>query len=463
MRINPLIAVGIPTWGKVSIAWARAYRHLGGPLGSTMVELEPVVGKPIAEARNNLMQQAIAAKCDFLFMLGDDNLPSGDTIINMVRRMWEHPEIDLLTGVYWTKAWPTFPYIWRGLQRGPYLDWKMGEFIEVDYAGCDCLLIRLSDDVKALGPEWFSTSWYWEPEQAGPSELATEDFFFYTKARKAGIKLWCDTSVQCLHEDRNSGMIFGLTTQMPQAGSEYDPGLPDGETDIAPLIKVADIGCGTEHPFFGHVDTVKIVRFDGDTQVQPDYRCDIRHLPVPDQSFDVVHSRHVLEHFGRDEVMKVLEEWTRILRVGGEFRISVPNIIFAMQQILEMEAETIEPHYYPWWQLYGQQATEYDYHKNGFTPRRLKALLERLGIFENIEVTEGDEGQNLYAKATKVSHPVPYSITPEWDVIAEQEKIEISGLTPLVPAPTHINGTTIDTLSSYSIGELIQEQSKIQV
>lgn len=427
-KINPLVAIGIPTWGKVSVNWARSYRHLGGPLGSNMIELMPVVGKPIAEARNDLMEAAFAEKADFLFMLGDDVLPVQDTLIRGLQRMWDDPSLTLLTGVYWTKGWPSQPYLWRGQQRGPYQDWKYGEFFEVDYAGCDCLLIRLTDEIKALGPEWFSTSWKWNAED-GPGLLATEDFYFYTKARKAGIKLWCDSYLQCIHEDRNSGQQFALTTEMPQySGTLLDIGV-EAKTEEAPLVKLADIGAGFEAPFFGTAEQVKVFRFDANEASEPDYRCDIRRLPVPDQSFDVVHSRHVLEHFGRAETFKVLKEWTRILRIGGEFRIGVPNLRHALTQILMMDEGYVPVDPYPWWQLYGSQSDEYDFHKNGFTVKRVQMLLEELGIFEDIVVTTVNDDLNIYATARKVRHMEPQALLPDWDVIAKQEGITVDGLT----------------------------------
>ncbi|KKL11137.1 hypothetical protein LCGC14_2548840, partial [marine sediment metagenome] len=316
-KIDPLIALAIPTWGKVSIAWASAMRHIGGPLGANTVELAPVIGKPIAEARNELMEAAINNNCDYILFVGDDVLLPPDTLNRLLQRTWDNPDVHLVTGMYWTKTWPTQPYIWRGIQRGPYLNWKHGEFFELDYAGCDCLLIRLTPEMKALGPDWFSTEWTWEGGKEAPTLLATEDFFFYTKTRKAGMQLWCDSNVQCIHEDRNSGEQFALTTDMPQYTDGKEPELPDAETDAAPLVKIAELGVGIASPFFGHADRVKLVRFDGNEKVNPDYRCDLRHLPAGDQSFDIVHSRHVLEHFGRAEVMKVLKEWTRILRVDG--------------------------------------------------------------------------------------------------------------------------------------------------
>ncbi len=427
-KINPLIALAIPTWGKVSITWAHAMRHVGGPLGSNMVDLAPVIGKPIADARNQLMREAIENKCDFVFFVGDDVLLRPDALNSLLQRLWDHEGIAMVTGMYWTKTFPTQPYIWRGIQRGPYLDWKHGEFFEVDYAGCDCLLIRLSPEMKDLGPEWFSTDWVWE-EKDQLALLSTEDFFFYTKARKAGLKIWCDTTVQCGHEDRNTSQQFGLTTEMPQWGLP-EPDLPDAETDTAPLVKLADVGAGFESPYFGRPDRVKIVRFDSNEDTHPDYRCDIRHMPVEDESFDVVFSRHVLEHFGRDEVVKALKEWVRILRVGGEFRMFVPNIIGAMRDIIFMEEEQIPVDPYPFWQLYGRQAFPGDFHFNGFTPKRVKLLVERVGVFEDIEVTTDDgpyKDYNVYVKATKVRHVGPHALLPEWDEIEKQEGVVMAG------------------------------------
>ncbi|MCH7636482.1 MAG: glycosyltransferase family 2 protein, partial [Proteobacteria bacterium] len=105
MKINPLIALAIPTWGKVSITWAFAMRHVGGPLGANTVDLAPVVGKPIAEARNELMKEAVRNNCDFIFFLGDDVIVMANTLTNLLQRMWDNEDIDMVSGMYWTKTW----------------------------------------------------------------------------------------------------------------------------------------------------------------------------------------------------------------------------------------------------------------------------------------------------------------------------------------------------------------------
>jgi ubiquinone/menaquinone biosynthesis C-methylase UbiE len=53
-----------------------------------------------------------------------------------------------------------------------------------------------------------------------------------------------------------------------------------------------------------------------------DYVCDITNLPVPDESFDVVICSEVLEHV--PEPIKVIKEFSRILRQGGRLFLTAP-------------------------------------------------------------------------------------------------------------------------------------------
>ena len=42
-------------------------------------------------------------------------------------------------------------------------------------------------------------------------------------------------------------------------------------------------------------------------------------------TFDLVYASHILEHFKKKQVLKVLVEWVRVLKPGGVLRISVPS------------------------------------------------------------------------------------------------------------------------------------------
>ncbi len=53
-----------------------------------------------------------------------------------------------------------------------------------------------------------------------------------------------------------------------------------------------------------------------------DYICDITDIPVPDKSFDVIICTEVLEHV--PEPIRVIKEFSRIIRPGGKLFISAP-------------------------------------------------------------------------------------------------------------------------------------------
>ena len=53
-----------------------------------------------------------------------------------------------------------------------------------------------------------------------------------------------------------------------------------------------------------------------------DYVCDITNIPVQDSSFDVIICTEVLEHV--PEPIKVIKEFSRIIRPGGKVFISAP-------------------------------------------------------------------------------------------------------------------------------------------
>ena len=60
--VRPLVATGVPTFGSVSISWAEMYKAIQYPLGCSALDI-PVVGKHVADARNEIVQKALDAKC----------------------------------------------------------------------------------------------------------------------------------------------------------------------------------------------------------------------------------------------------------------------------------------------------------------------------------------------------------------------------------------------------------------
>lgn len=407
-KINPLILVGTPTLEPrpLSWEWMDYFASLQFPLGASISKIR-IHDRDVAVARNEIVQSALNMNADFVLMIGDDNLPPA----NLFSLLHRHREM-MVTGVYWQKCYPTHPYLWDGLLKGHYEDWKVGEYFPVDFAGCDALLVN-TEVFRKIEPPWFSRDWTFAPDQM-VSPILTEDFYFYTKARKAGFRLFCDTAAQLDHQDRATGIRFGLERGMPQ----WDIKAPHPSTE--PALMVADIGAGFSTPWFGSKSTVR--RYDQDERCRPDVRCDIRHIPEPDQTFDVVHSRHVLEHFMWDEAPDLIKEWIRILKVGGEIRINIPNLAFAARRIIEADSDpNVDVGLYPLWQVYGRQdGSDGEVHRNGFTQHGLKRLLELCGLDRISVQVSGDYGENLDAVGTKLAHPEIYRLSTVWDEIIEQ-------------------------------------------
>jgi SAM-dependent methyltransferase len=414
MKLGTRVVMGVPTLrsNPRTPAWIDAMAGLQMPLGSSLGRAW-MHDAPIAEARNALAKQALEQGAEWLFFLGDDVLPPANALLMLLDKAGrEYPDdrgrmvrADMVTGVYWTKSYPPEPYLWQGLLKGSHREWKAGEFFPVDLAGCDCLLIS-ADVLRGVPEPWFSTEWAWEAGQR-PSSIATEDFYFFTKARKHGYRLFADTAVQCMHEDRATGYLFGIEDDMPQARGVLDLG--EAET------LVAELGAGMEAAWWG--SNARVMRFDIRPELRPDVRCDLR--AIPEQlfgKFDVVHARHVLEHFGRYEVQALVAHWARLLKPGGKLVIRVPNVAHAMRRLLAGER-----HHYDWAQLYGGQRYEHDFHRSGFDARSLGALLRSVPALGGVEVTEEQDGLNLCGAAVLKREPVPEVLADWWEEIAAQE------------------------------------------
>lgn len=475
--------------------WAHATSGIGGGLAVTMIRLS-VRNREVGQAKEKLVEQALAHNVKFLFFIDDDVLVPGDALMKMIQRWRQDPEkYAIQNGVYWSKSEPPQPLIFKGSFEGSYWNWKVGDLIEADGAGAGCTFIA-ADVFKKLPKPWFSTHYnyddpravlddqLWQKEdelgqlirqksvltkdqekrmndlidevskmhdemqrlkQTGevPANLmngqqsagaATEDLYFYKKAKEyGGYSCWVDTSIQCGHQDKRSGRIFGMRPDSPQNRPGYLI------TESKKGKKLLDIGAGIYSPYHDGYD---VVRLDIDPEAQPDIIADARSLPIPDQEFDAVFASHVLEHFGFKYTKTILKEWIRVLKVGGELQIVVPNLEFAAERVLEMRdgkpvhqdmAERAMFMYYS----AQKDGGAFDYHKAGFTPRALKEVLESLGTLTDVKVVTSDGNKanwqdnpgnyNIIAFAKKIKHDFPVSIHSNL-TLQKQEEVKFTNI-----------------------------------
>jgi len=133
------------------------------------------------------------------------------------------------------------------------------------------------------------------------------------------------------------------------------------------------LGCGKKHlPDYVHIDVIDYDHID--------YVSDISELTfIEDNTVEEIYACHVLEHFKRNQINKVLKEWFRILNVNGILRISVPNF----ESVVDYYKETNDLMSLQGL-LYGGQTYDYNYHHVTFDFKLLSSFLTKAG-FKNIQ------------------------------------------------------------------------------
>jgi predicted SAM-dependent methyltransferase len=105
---------------------------------------------------------------------------------------------------------------------------------------------------------------------------------------------------------------------------------------------------------------------------------DVRRIPLPNGSAELIYASHVLEHFGRNEYKRVLAEWFRVLSPSGVLRLSVPD--FAACAAIYYESGLSERLSGLTGLLVGGQRDSNDFHKMVFDEQSLKQDLLSAGF-----------------------------------------------------------------------------------
>ena len=120
--------------------------------------------------------------------------------------------------------------------------------------------------------------------------------------------------------------------------------------------------------------------------VQPgphvDYVGDLRDLnQFADDSIENVYASHVLEHICQIEVVPVLRGVHRILKPGGKFLISVPDLD-VLCHLFVIPWATYEVKWLAMRMMFGGQVDPHDFHCMGFNEQFLRRFLEEVGFSE---------------------------------------------------------------------------------
>lgn len=171
------------------------------------------------------------------------------------------------------------------------------------------------------------------------------------------------------------------------------------------------LGCGKRFiPGFVHIDAVDYPHVD--------HVATIDNLSfIQTDSIDLIYNCHVLEHFKRRDVDRVLREWQRVIKPGGTLRVSVPDFsklceVYQRQNQLELVIGA----------LFGRQDYLYNIHYNVFDLTSLTQSLEQAGFvnvrrydWRQTEHADMDDFSQAYIPHMDKEHGTLISLNVECD------------------------------------------------
>jgi len=219
-----MITVGIPSTGMIPYDSFMSFLNLQGAskLPKLMVG---IAGSQVHKARNQIVEKM---QGEWLMFIDSDMVFQGDVIDKLIAH-----NKDIVSALAFMKRPPFDPCIFDKLSDGQYLskrNFPENQLIEVDAVGMACTLIKKKVLKKLKAP-------HFENIKVGKSLLG-EDVSFCQKAKEAGFKVYCDTSVLVGHLETMPIGIgqFRQFAQMRDAQSQTQirPATPD---EIAKLSK----------------------------------------------------------------------------------------------------------------------------------------------------------------------------------------------------------------------------------
>jgi hypothetical protein len=309
-NVGPTLMIAIPTLGRpVPLQWALNFKSMNPPVNYNC-DFNIIFGKEIGLARNALAKAAIDRKCKYLFFLGDDVVAPPHALRQLIYRMENQPNVDIVGGVYCAKADPAAPLVFVENGAGSYWDWKIGEFFSCSGLGMDCTLIRVSLFEKITEP-WFETiDNDSHIDGIAAAEAWTEDLRFCHKAREVGAGIWCDASVICEHHDVYAGKKWELpkdSLPMRQKGVVKDKKC----LMLGPKIPLND-------------ESYDIIRCSTENDLGTDYRLSFDNLPFERDQFDFTVVSEPILDFERH-----LPEWKRVTKPGSKIAINLHSLLNA--------------------------------------------------------------------------------------------------------------------------------------
>lgn len=143
------LLVGTPCTGNVRVEWVAARYGQLIPLNWSMGTVMQAMGGymplryQVAEAQNLICAQAIKMDVEWLLLLEHDVIVPPDTFVRLNEYM-RSAKYPVVSGLYFSRAYPSEPMVFRGMGEGAYVDFRKGDLVWCDGVPTGCLLLHMS-------------------------------------------------------------------------------------------------------------------------------------------------------------------------------------------------------------------------------------------------------------------------------------------------------------------------------
>lgn len=199
------VVVVIPAGELIPAPVYLSHVNLGFPMNNPVCWYL-AYGLEVAAAYNaaleNILQHPDVSKWEYVLFMEHDNCPQRDSLVRLIGRMDEHPELSAIGGLYFVKGPNGMPHIW-GDPKDPTTNYRAqepsiaGDLVECCAVSMGFTLFRMSlfRDERLRRP-WFQTG------VTGDGTM-TQDLYAWEDFRKHGHRCAVDCSVNIGHYDHN--------------------------------------------------------------------------------------------------------------------------------------------------------------------------------------------------------------------------------------------------------------------
>lgn len=203
------IVVLLPSADLIAAKVALSHWNMYFPPNNGVVRILAVgmeVGEAYSTAIENILQHPDLSQWEYILTIEHDNMPPADGVVRLCERMEEHPELDCIGGLYFTKGEGGVAQIW-GDPKDPVLNFRPqlpdlnGGLVECCGTGMGFNLWRM----KMFKDERLRKPWFKTETHGG---IGTQDLYAWSDFRKYGHRCAVDCSVRVGHYEIERDIVW---------------------------------------------------------------------------------------------------------------------------------------------------------------------------------------------------------------------------------------------------------------